>query len=80
MGGGNEKLLEALSVSEVSKSIENFRKIIITSDGVHEYVSIDELEEIMCYASSEKGICERVVLKTLKNGSQDDISIIVIAR
>lgn len=80
MGGGNEKLLEGLSVSEVLRVIENSRKIIITSDGVHEYVDIDELEKIICDTLSGQEICEKVVSEALKNGSQDDISVIVVMR
>jgi len=80
IGGGNEKLLEALFVSEVFGTIENSPKIIITSDGVHEYVDIDELEKIMCDNLTGQEICEKIISEALKNGSQDDSSVIVIIR
>lgn len=80
IGGGNEKLLEAFYVSEVFEIIENSRKIIITSDGVHEYVGIDELEKIMSDALLGQEICENVVAEAIRNGSQDDISVILIMR
>ncbi len=49
----------------------------MTTDGIHEYVSIDELEEFMVGDVSENKI-RKLTEKANEKGSEDDKTIIVI--
>ena len=49
----------------------------MTTDGIHEYVSIDELEEFMLGDVSENKI-RKLTEKANAKGSEDDKTIIVI--
>lgn len=51
---------------------------LLTSDGVHEYLDTDTLEALL-YQRSDLIVCAQNIVQTaLKNGSKDDISIILI--
>ena len=62
-------------------ALSNARKIILTSDGVHEHVLIDELEdEINNENISPLQICEKIINIAKRNGSADDKSIVIVER
>lgn len=76
-GGGNSSLISKLYVSE----IPYFNKILLTSDGVHEYVDIDSLEDILnntMLSNQEK--CEHIIDAALAAGSEDDITVALLHR
>lgn len=76
-GGGNSSLIAKLYVSE----IPYFNKILLTSDGVHEYVNIDSLEDILnntLLSNQEK--CARIIDAALAAGSEDDITVALLHR
>lgn len=52
---------------------------MLTSDGIHEYVSIDELEDFVVGEVSE-GTMKLLVNKASEKGSLDDKTVIVIDR
>lgn len=79
MGGGNEQFLKSLTVFEVDWPEKN-GNLIITSDGIHDYISIDDFEEIVCKNELSLNECESIIELTEKNGSKDDISIIIIKK
>ncbi len=71
-GGGISTLFKAkISVVDIASPI------LLTSDGVHDYLSLDEMEDII----DEKGIsitaCEMMIEATRQNGSMDDASVIL---
>ncbi len=74
LGGGNENYAAKISVSSITKG----KKYLLTSDGVHEYVSLDFLEAtlIQNMAATEK--CNKIIEEALKNGSNDDLSVVFI--
>lgn len=81
MGGGNESLADMLVFEENPKALQNAKRIIITSDGIHEYISIDELEEVLNQPECDyKVACEQILQKVVKNGSEDDKSIMIIIK
>lgn len=80
MGGGKEILMNMLVFEENVDSFNTATKIIITSDGIHEYVNIDELENFLNQDNSYEFICEDIIQKATDNGSEDDKSIIIIER
>lgn len=55
-----------------------FGSFIITSDGVHDYLNIDIIEDILSSSKNDIGTCQKVVKKALECGSDDDISILIV--
>lgn len=73
-GGGMAYLLSKLYVSEIG----DFSQMILTSDGVHEYVDIDLLEDILNEDSSGEDKCNYILDAALAGGSEDDMTAILI--
>ena len=77
LGGGNKKYIQQVQIKEIYKDhLPN--AIILTSDGIHDYIDIDRLEEILQCSTSDKEFIELLIDESTKNGSKDDKSIIVI--
>ncbi len=74
-GAGNENLfdIKITSIPNVPSSM-----FILTSDGVHEYVSVDDLEDILSECGDAVSICKHITEKAVENGSLDDISVVII--
>lgn len=76
-GGGDKNLLSKLYVME----IPHFNKLLLTSDGVHEYVDIDLLEDVLNDSTiSNEAKCDQIINAAIEAGSEDDITIILIHR
>jgi len=73
-GGNNPALLSKLLVTEC----QQFGLALLTSDGVHEYVDLDSLEEIITGEGSLSEKCEEIAKRAIEAGSEDDISIVII--
>lgn len=73
-GGGDPRLLDRLRVTTISSS----KTILLTSDGVHEHISIDDMEEILRMDLGDLEKCAAIVEKALCAGSQDDLSVVLI--
>jgi len=71
-GAGNEN-----SFNIKIANILEIQTFLITSDGVHEYVSIDELEEIIQSDEDYSDVCKKIAEKAVLNGSHDDISVLI---
>ena len=74
-GGGNPALLSKLCVDEC----QPFSLAILTSDGIHEYVDLDTIEDIINGKETFEEKCGIIVQKALDNGSEDDMSIVIIS-
>lgn len=75
-GGGNEKFIEPLEVSPVfERGLP--AKILMTSDGVHEYLSADEMEDIL-RGNSSRDAAEIMIQKAVAAGSEDDCTVIIV--
>ena len=72
-GGGKESLLSKLIVTELPP----FSLLVLTSDGVHEYVDQDTLEDILIGDGNYSDKCEAVLDEAAKNGSVDDMTIVM---
>ena len=80
-GGGNSALINSLVFEESNEVLSNAKRIVLTSDGVHEYISIDEMEDILNDESLEpSSMCNEILSIAKSNGSTDDKSIIIIYR
>ena len=80
MGGGNIEYAKPLEVTDFSKSVQGNRPVVLTSDGIHDYVSVDEMEEILLESGSFKEKLELLANRAREHGSVDDISIIYFDR
>ena len=61
--------------------IPHFNKMLLTSDGIHEYVDIDLMEEILNDSViSNEAKCDRIITAAIEAGSEDDITIVLIQR
>lgn len=73
-GGGNPALLSKLYVDEC----QPFTLAILTSDGIHEYVVLDTIEDIINCKETFEEKCNMIIQKALDNGSEDDLSVVII--
>lgn len=74
LGGKNPALLSKLLINEC----QQFALVLLTSDGVHEYVELDSLEEIITGEGPMSSKCEEIVQRAIAAGSEDDISVVII--
>ena len=80
-GGGNPALINSLVFEESNEVLSNAKRIVLTSDGVHEYVSVDELEDVLKNEAFEPiSMCNEILNLAKANGSTDDKSIVIIDR
>lgn len=78
MGGGNSALINLLEVEAVfDRKVPSL--ILLTTDGVHEYVDEDEMEEIIT-GSTDPDVdkAKKLCNAALNNQSEDDRSVIII--
>ena len=55
----------------------NGAPIMITSDGIHDYLTVDQMEDIIDEFGLSKKACEEMITAARGNGSCDDISIVL---
>ena len=73
-GGGNESLIGKLQIQPINAA----KTILITSDGIHEYVSIDDLEDIINSDISNDEKCKAIREAAQLAGSTDDMTAVLI--
>ena len=78
-GGGSEKYLQQLLVKPIENH-SNVSTMLLTSDGIHEYVDIDILEELLISGESDLDIVKTMSRFAEENGSKDDKTAIIIRR
>lgn len=74
LGGGNPVLADKLFVSKLQKT----STVILTTDGIHDYVSIDDMETVMRSTRSGLEKCNDITASAIEAGSTDDMSIVII--
>ena len=52
--------------------------LILISDGIHDYISLDEMEDIYCAEDDKLEFCKKLIEQAVENGSMDDLSIIML--
>lgn len=76
-GGGDNGYLRTLVVEKVFQmGIPDL--IMLTSDGIHEYVDIDTLEMLINSQGNDREIAAAIIDKAQTNGSLDDASIVIV--
>ena len=72
-GGGNSSLFKPIIADRLLSG-----KIVITSDGVHDYVDLDSLEDTITSSDDDFSACHRIVQSAIDNGSDDDLSVVIV--
>lgn len=72
-GAGSPALLKLKQID-----ISGQDTLIVTSDGIHDYVNIDEMEDIYCAADDKVKFCKKLIDQAVENGSVDDASVMVL--
>ncbi|MGN1119495.1 MAG: PP2C family protein-serine/threonine phosphatase [Oscillospiraceae bacterium] len=72
-GGGNKLLFKPFIADQTLSGMA-----VITSDGVHDHVELDLLEEILSSVDEDLSACRRIVQAAVDNGSEDDLSVVVV--
>lgn len=75
-GGGNVSLLESIIISDM----QEFSTLLLTSDGVHDYIGIDELECLMTFDILSVQTCNNIIQAAIGAGSKDDISVVIVQK
>lgn len=76
-GGGDVSLLKGLSIDTLL--LEELPKVLVlTTDGIHDYLDIDTLEAIITEPISIEERMKKIWKAAKENGSCDDCSIIII--
>ena len=78
MGGGNPDYLKSLVMEPVFER-KLPKKLMFTTDGVHDYLTQDEIEEILGLNLTDTEKVQRIVECAAENGSEDDRSVMLIA-
>lgn len=78
--GAAPGLINRLKVWDATPDIKPGQDLILTSDGVHDHIKDEQLDEIMEMEGTKKEIMERLEKVCRQNGSVDDISIIWVSR
>lgn len=78
-GGGSENYIKQLEVKKLD-NWANITTMLMTSDGIHEYVNIDTLEELLLSGEKDIDIVRKMIALANENGSVDDKTAIIIRR
>jgi protein phosphatase len=73
-GGGNVSLLDSINISEM----QEFGTLLLTSDGVHDYIGIDDLERLLSVEELGVQTCNNIIQAAISAGSKDDISVVIV--
>lgn len=72
-GGGTADLFKI--TLDVIESLNS--PVLITSDGIHDHLSIDQMEDIIAEYGLSSASCEKMIGAARNSGSIDDISILL---
>lgn len=77
-GGGNAKFVETLVVNNIfERGIPT--KVLMTSDGVHDILNIDDIEDIItCDSVSSMEKINMLIEAAINKGSEDDCTAVLI--
>lgn len=75
-GGNNPLLLGKLVVMDCQR----FSLMLLTSDGVHEFVDLDTLEAILNGEGLYSDKCNEIIQTAKSAGSEDDMTVVILSR
>lgn len=76
LGGGNLRYANRLVVDKLFDVCPD--TIVLTSDGIHEFVDIDYFEDALATSESDCDAARLITDMALKNGSTDDKTIVIL--
>ena len=74
-----KEFLDQLEIHDITRSAAQSTKFMLTSDGIHDHLTLDEMEAFLVEASSESALVKLADL-AVKKGSEDDLTVMVIER
>lgn len=77
--GAKEEFIHQLVLKDISAQYMQCEKLLLTSDGVHDHVKMDDLEE-MLKDDLPLTALQKLAELSVRNGSEDDISIMVVEK
>lgn len=77
MGGGSDDYCSSLVVKKLGDSYKN-ELLILTSDGIHDYLTEEELEQILINSDNDECATRNIIEMAREKGSSDDCSIVII--
>lgn len=78
LGGGNLHYANRLLVDKVFDEYPN--ALVLTSDGVHEFVDLEFIENALSNSGSDYEASKQIIDEAHRNGSKDDKTIIIVRR
>jgi len=81
MGGGKLEHLDMLQITDIQQFLPQpgtNGKIIITTDGIHDHMDNEDLEDLLSLCKDDISFCNEAMKLAQKNESDDDMSILVI--
>lgn len=79
LGSGDPRQAGQLTVKRIFEQALP-ETLVLTSDGIHDYVDIDFMEEALANAPSPAQAAKIIAEKARENGSRDDQSLIILRR
>ena len=78
LGGGNLRYANRLVIEKLFDDCPD--TLILTSDGIHEFVDIDSIENALATAESDYEATKMITDLAISNGSTDDKTIVILRR
>lgn len=78
LGGGNLRYANRLVIEKLFDDCPD--TLILTSDGIHEFVDIDSIEAALATSESDFEAVKTITDMAVKNGSADDKTIVIVRR
>lgn len=79
LGGGNPQYSSRVVVEKIfEKDLPDL--ILLTSDGIHEYVDLDVMENVLSSELTDQKMIQLLIEKAVSNGSTDDKTVIMVRR
>jgi len=76
-GGGRMELANGLSVTKMPWDALP-EVLVLTSDGIHEFVDVDQMETILSQSESDEEAIKAMTAIALENGSRDDKTVMIL--
>ena len=76
LGGGELKLAERLTVFELNQ----YSTLLFTTDGIHDHISLDLLEDLISSGKDGLTICEEIMAAAVAAESKDDLTVMLFVR
>lgn len=76
--GSQKELIEQIVISDITKQIDRCSRLMITSDGIHDHVSVEDLEKFLNSTPIRPADFTGLANIAVEYGSEDDLSIMVL--